>query len=215
VVWLLRDAPDEGEREIARAHGEWQAQRGQFAMQMQDLLSLTARCDLAIYRGELDVAQRLVDEVVPGLRRALLDRPPTSRMLLTSTLARLALARAAAAPAGSSERQAELVAARRQVRAVRKLPQPGAVPVVSLLEAGLAALAGERDAEIAALRAAVTGLDAFDTGLFSHAARRRLARLVGGDEGAALAVQADGWFAAQGVANPDRLTAMLAPGWPS
>ena len=33
------------------------------------------------------------------------------------------------------------------------------------------------------------------------------------DEGAALIAQADAWYAAQGVKDPARMTALLVPGW--
>jgi hypothetical protein len=50
--------------------------------------------------------------------------------------------------------------------------------------------------------------------LYAAAARRRLGRLIGGDAGKALLVEADTWMASQGIKNPARMTAMLAPGFP-
>jgi hypothetical protein len=43
------------------------------------------------------------------------------------------------------------------------------------------------------------------------AAQRRRGALLG-DEGAALVIEADAWFAAEGARDPARLAAMLAPG---
>jgi hypothetical protein len=47
------------------------------------------------------------------------------------------------------------------------------------------------------------------------AARRRLGRLVGGDEGATLVGAADAWMHAQDVRRPERMTAVLTPGFGS
>lgn len=65
------------------------------------------------------------------------------------------------------------------------------------------------------LRAAIAFFTAEETPLYAHPARRRLGRLLGGAEGAALVAESDAWMAAQGVRNPERLTAMVLPGWNS
>jgi hypothetical protein len=58
------------------------------------------------------------------------------------------------------------------------------------------------------------GFHAADLALFDAAARRRLGELLGGDEGAALVRKATTWMEAQGVVNPERITELLAPGFP-
>ncbi|MCU1282751.1 MAG: putative ATPase, partial [bacterium] len=73
-------------------------------------------------------------------------------------------------------------------------------------------LDGDVDGAIAELRRALPALEAIDLNLFGYGARRRLGQLVGGDEGAALVAAADGALARQGVARPDKLAAMIAPG---
>jgi len=45
------------------------------------------------------------------------------------------------------------------------------------------------------------------------AARRRLGSLLGGDEGARSIAAAESWMSAQGVKDPARMTAMIAPGF--
>jgi hypothetical protein len=44
-------------------------------------------------------------------------------------------------------------------------------------------------------------------------ARRRLGELKGGDEGRMLIDQVNSWMSTQSIRNPDRFTAMLAPGF--
>ena len=62
------------------------------------------------------------------------------------------------------------------------------------------------------LRQAIAALEAVETHAYAAAAKRRLGQLIGGAEGDALIAASDAWMQEQEVANPQRLTAMLAPG---
>jgi hypothetical protein len=86
-------------------------------------------------------------------------------------------------------------------------------PLAALVEAGVAHVAGDPTRARAQLETAIRGLEAADMMLYAQAARRRHGQLVGGSEGAAEVAQADAWMAAAGVRRPDRMAAMLAPGW--
>ena len=72
--------------------------------------------------------------------------------------------------------------------------------------------AGDTGRAVSNLRAAVVGFTAADMGLYAAVAKRRLAALVGGDEGAALAAQSEAFLKAQLVADGERMSGMLAPG---
>ncbi len=51
--------------------------------------------------------------------------------------------------------------------------------------------------------------------LHEAVARRRRGQVLGGTRGRELVESADAWMAAQKIKNPERLSAMLAPGdWP-
>ena len=52
-----------------------------------------------------------------------------------------------------------------------------------------------------------------DMALCVALARHRLGALLGGDEGRALIMQAEQWMASQGIARPDRVLALFAPGF--
>ncbi len=210
VAWLLRDAPDEAEREVTEAITSWSTQPGAF--QMQHLFALVSRCDLAIYRGEPAAALPLVEAARAPLKRSMLERAPSNGLLLRAALGRLAIACGAQAPAGSSARRRATAEARHLARALARSPQPGGRAATGLLLAGAAELEGDVDGAVAELRRTLAALEAVDMRLYAHAARRRLGQLVGGDEGAALIAATDSALAQQGVARPARLAAMIAPG---
>lgn len=63
-------------------------------------------------------------------------------------------------------------------------------------------------------RKATDDLWSADLGLYAAAARRRLGQLTDGAAGRDLIAAADEWMTSQGVKNPVRMTAMLAPGVP-
>ena len=51
--------------------------------------------------------------------------------------------------------------------------------------------------------------------LWHAVAKRRKGELAGGDEGDALLAAADVWLTGEGITNPERITAVFAPGFPS
>jgi hypothetical protein len=90
---------------------------------------------------------------------------------------------------------------------------PWADATARLLLAGLAAARGDRTDAAPLWEEAAGRLEAVDMALYAWAARRRLGELQGAD-GAALIAQADAWMAGQGIRNPARMAAMIAPGPP-
>jgi hypothetical protein len=79
--------------------------------------------------------------------------------------------------------------------------------------AGVHAGRGDDARAIQRLIAALTRFETAQLGAYAAAARRRYGQLLGGTEGAALVAAADTWLRAAGVADPARLTAVLAPGF--
>ena len=63
------------------------------------------------------------------------------------------------------------------------------------------------------LRDAIRACEECDMRLLAAAARRRLGEVMGGRDGRALVEQADAWMREQGIRNPNRMTAVLAPGF--
>jgi hypothetical protein len=120
--------------------------------------------------------------------------------------ASMAAAAALAAP-DARQRRALEDEARRLARSATKVPASSfpTAPTGALL----ACLDGDRDRAVAVLRRSVR----VPRGrLFTHLLRRRLGELLGGDEGAALIVEADAFLLAGGVIDPARFTAAWMPG---
>jgi hypothetical protein len=90
---------------------------------------------------------------------------------------------------------------------------PWGEALAHLIRAGVATGRGDRPEAITRLGAAMGGLEANDMRYPAAVARRRLGELTGGDEGRTLIDQVNSWMSAQNIRNPDRYTAMLAPGF--
>jgi hypothetical protein len=88
-------------------------------------------------------------------------------------------------------------------------------PVGLLLRAGAAAARGNREASVALLDEAARRFDLFEMRLHAAVARRRRGGLVGGDEGRTDVQRAEQWMALQGIADPEGISRMLAPGFRS
>ncbi|MFV8752011.1 serine/threonine-protein kinase PknK [Nannocystaceae bacterium ST9] len=102
---------------------------------------------------------------------------------------------------------------RQQLEVFRKDANRFAQPMADLLEAGVAALEGRRDAAIKLLDGAVRGFDAVDMALHRACARYALGELLGGSEGADMQALAIEWMRGQGVVEPRKLAASQALGF--
>ncbi|HSN24811.1 MAG TPA: AAA family ATPase, partial [Kofleriaceae bacterium] len=208
IAWLARVDPEAHEAELDAALASWGMPDGTY--QLQHLLAMCSRIDLALYRGRPDdVTARLPGEL-KAVRRAMLDRAPIQGILVYTSLARHALARAAAAPAGS--RRALLDEARRHVRTDRKLPIPLGAHSAQMFDGVIAELDADDATAVASYRACLPKLESCDTHLFANAVRARLGALVGGDEGGELVATSRAWLEGEGVRDPDAVLQMLLPG---
>ncbi|HMG55493.1 MAG TPA: hypothetical protein VK601_18475, partial [Kofleriaceae bacterium] len=210
IAWLARFEPDAIEAELDAALGSWTVSGGTY--QLQHLLALASRLDLALYRRRPeDVTPRIAAEW-KLIRRSLVDRPPLQGLLLRGALLRHALACANHAAPGSSRRREALAEARGHLQHFPRRAVPVVLHCAKLFE-GLIAEAEHRPEDAIALyRVALPGLDQHDTHLFAHAARHRLGGLIGGGEGAALRAEARTWLDGEGVREPGTMLDMLLPG---
>lgn len=208
AFWLLRGDPDAALREVEAAMGTW----SRAGFHLQHYFDLVARAQILLYRGEGEAALQLIVERQPALERSLVLRIQLVRLFLAFLRGSAALqaARAASAAGASSSRLTEALRAASRIEGER---MPWATPLALLLRAGAAGIRGEIAEALALLERAADGFDAADTVLYAAAARRRAGALHGGDEGAVLVAQVGQWMRQQGVADPDRLCAMLVPGF--
>jgi len=209
TAWLARLEPDEIEEEVCTALASWTTADG--AYQVQHLLALCSRVDLALYRGRPEEVTGLIAAERGPMRRSMVDRPPMQALLLRSTLGRHALACAVAAPPGSTRRREALAEARKIAKKVRSLPLPLMPPCAMMLEGAAADIEGNDAEAVRLYRAALPVLEDHDTLLFARAIRDRLGRLVGGDEGAQLRADTRAWLEREGVREPDTMLSMLLP----
>ncbi|MBI3838184.1 MAG: hypothetical protein HY288_09670 [Planctomycetia bacterium] len=171
---------------------------------------LYSHAQIDLYSGDGSAGLKRLACEWPLLRNAFLLRVQQVRILMRHLRARCALATAASASEASSMMR---MAARDASRLSKENARWAAAFGISI-RAALAYLNGGTDAARQLLAEAVSEFEAVDMNLYAAAGRRRLGQLVDGAEGRALIEQADAWMAGQGIRNPERMTAMLAPGFP-
>ncbi len=206
LVWIARDQPERGLRQVEEGLATWLPAQSSYLV--QHFYALHSRCEIDLYRGEIADAQARFGEQLPALERSLLLRVPLVAVEVHHLQARILLAGADGATAGRA------ATVRRLARKMAGSGLPVATGLAALVRAGAARCDGRTDEAAAELRTAIAALDPHQTGLLVAAARRRLGQTLGGSEGAALVAEADAWMTGHGVASPERLTAMLVPGWP-
>jgi serine/threonine protein kinase len=207
VAWLAADDPKGARQEIEEGLSRWQ--QGRF-----DYLQLWVRgaqTDISLYSGEPPAASEPVGKRWRAFARALDRFVQTGYIQGLDTRARRRLG-AAAHSTNAGERNALVQGAERHARAILRQGTRWGDPLALLLRAGAAATRGEGDRAVRLLESAEEGFAAAEMALHTAAARRRRGELIGGDAGRSLVTSADSWMSGQSIKNPERMTAMLAPG---
>ena len=209
VLGLAADQPMEARREGAQAAREWSSEG--FHLQHYHF-EIFADGQISLYLGEAEAAHRRISKLWPELRASMLTRIQHLRLEALHVRARCALAAASTARGGA--RAGWLRAVERDRQRIAREHAPWSRGWVDLLAAGIAAVRGDRETAAALARAAARRCEAAGMDLYVAAARRCLGELLHGDEGHRLIADADAWMASQGIRNPRRMTAVLAPGFP-
>jgi hypothetical protein len=205
VAHLNLHGADVTRRMIREATESWSSDR----YYLRDYYAFLAETQVDLYDGQAAAAHRRVAANWRGLNRSLLLMIPSVRIEADHLRARAALAAAARRP---SDRGALLSEAKRHVRRLSRQGAPWARALAMPLAAAVALQREDRVRAVELLRAGVEALEGQRMRLFAAAARWRLGALVGGDEGSAYRAEAERFFVEQGVREPDRMVAMLAPG---
>lgn len=204
VVHLSADDPARA-REVVRETIERWSQQGFHAPHYIDLYVQT---EIDLYSGDVMGAYRRITDGWIHLRRSLILTVQFAVIEAGHLRARAALAAAAASP----DNRALLKSAERDAAILEREKMPWADPLANMIRAGVASIRGDRNAVLNLLATAETGCHGADMALCAAVARRRRGQLLGGEEGRALVEAAEAWMRNQGIANPERMTGILAPG---
>jgi serine/threonine protein kinase len=205
-VHLAEDEPERARRELRQVIDEWSQQ----GFHVQHMNRLFDEVQIDLYQGEGIAAWERVTAQWPALARSYLLRVQQVRIFLLHLRARAALAAATAV----AEPGPLLSAAERDARLLRRERIAWAEALAQLVRAGVAMGRHDAGGSRQLLEEVVGRLEAAGLRLHAAAARRRLGEQVGGKEGQRLVEQADAWMKGQKVRGPNRMTALLVPGFP-
>jgi hypothetical protein len=104
--------------------------------------------------------------------------------------------------------------ARDEIRRIEREKMAWSDPLALLMSAAVAYLEGHAVLAERRLALAAQGFDLQGMKSYAAVARRRHGALLGGDRGRELMRQADDWMAAHGIRNAERMTRLIAPGFP-
>jgi hypothetical protein len=206
MVWLAADDTAEARARARDVLKRWSRER----FHVEHWWALLAECQVDLYEGDGPAAVRRLEEQWPRLARSLLLHVQLTQLEARHLRARAALC--AASAGGEVERW--LRSAESDARGIRAHGMPWSAPLADLVHAAAACLRGDRAGASLRLERAQSALDAVGMALYAVAVRYRRGELLGGDAGARLVAEAHEWLRARGAAQPARLVAMLAPGFP-
>jgi serine/threonine protein kinase len=207
VVRLADDDLEGGQAELAEVARLWSHQ----GYHIQHHNRTLARCLFSLYRSENTETWDLLESLRSTYARSLLLRVQTIRIELERFRARGAIAASCVVhDSGRLLREAEKAALSLDRERV-----PVATAHALSIRAQIAATAGAVAQARVLFERAIRAFEELGMSLFAAAARRRLGRLVGGDEGNTLVTGADEWMKSQGIRNPPRMAALyIAPDRP-
>jgi eukaryotic-like serine/threonine-protein kinase len=207
LAWLADDDVAQARERSREALARWSQKK----FHVEHWWGLLGDRQADLYAGEADLALQRIDEQWPALSGSLLLLVQLTSLEALHLRARAALA---ASTLAGSDRKSLCRRAEADASKIAKEKMAWSDPLCALLRAGIANVLGELDTAVHNLEVATAGLEAADMALYGAAAHYRAGQLDGGDRGSALMSAAVGWFERQGVANPKRMIAMLAPGFP-
>jgi hypothetical protein len=199
------DEPDRTMREVELAERGWTMK----GFLMQHYYFLEARTMIDLYRGAGRSAWERVEGMWPRVKGSLVLRAQLGRSELYTSRVRAALA---AAHAGTDPDRL-LALADKDARRILKEGNPFTGGLARQLLSGVESMRGQEEEAVIHLRGSITDFTAAGMPMHVAVSRMRLGKLVGGDEGKRLLAEADDWMQSEGVVKPERVAAMIAPGF--
>jgi eukaryotic-like serine/threonine-protein kinase len=204
IVWLALDDPDTALRINQTVIDRWSSER----FQSQHLFELLASSQIDLYLGRPTDAWQRAMKSWPAMVHSKILRVQFAYIEVLHMRARVGLAVARTTGDRTVLRQVE-----RDATEIFRMKMAWALPLAQSIRAGLRALDGDLNASRELLEASVRNFEKVEMALYAAAARRRLGKLIGGDEGAALVAEADAWLRGQLVKVPERMVDVLVPGF--
>lgn len=181
---------------------------------VEHLIETHNQVEIALYLGKGREAMALIRQRWPALVESLLLRVQPFRIQMRSLRARAALCTALEENSGLDRRRL-LRLATIDSRAINREGAVWGHAFAELIQGGIESLLGRREKAIATFQRAETLARRAGMLLHEAAARRSQGSLAGGDAGRELLASADHGMTSEGIANPERLSAVIAPGVPS
>ena len=205
ILALAADDPDGARRQVREAIALWSHR----AYLVQHWQVMRTEADIELYVGEPARAYERVARDAQALRKSFLLQGQFTRAFTADVRGRVAIASGERAPA---QQDARLGEARRMARQLERERMPYATLLASILRAGVASVAGQRDRAAECLRATIDRASETDMALHGLAAKYQLGMLTGGDSGDDLVRAAADAMQAQGIRDPGRFADVIAPG---
>ncbi len=207
VAWLFADDPGGAQDRFRETIGKWTLQGFHF----QHYVSLLAQVQVDLYTGDVEAAWGFIDRRWPELKRSMLLRIQQLRIEVRDLRGRAALAVAAR---DTVDAAARIKSARHDAKKILDEKTTWGAPFAHLILGGASAVEGDLDAAASFTKEAMNEFEFAGIQGHAAAARRPYGQLTGGDGGQQAVEGADAWMASEGIVNPARVTAMLAPGFP-
>jgi serine/threonine protein kinase len=208
-VALFRDDPETARANAIAGMAGW----SQRTIMVQHYFEVLTHVQIDLYTGDADAALARIDAAWRGLDGAFLFR---IQHLRVGALHLRAFARLAVATGGpDADRESMLRSAERDVAKVERERMASYDALSLAIRGAIAAARGDRADALRCLEGAARGLEAEGLALWAAVVRRHHGVLVGGEEGASLVRDADDFMIGQSIVRPDRIAAMMLPGFPS
>ena len=206
LLWLADDDPIGARRELNAVVGKW----SQEGYHIQHVTSEIARTQIDLYEGQALTARKRLIACWPALKGSLLLHGlEVVRIVMIALRARTTLAVASR----DAEPEQLLREAERDAWLLERAKVTWSKALAKPILAAIAANRGDNQLAATLLDAAATACDSVNMRLVAMAARRRLGRLIGNDQGRTLVAAADDFMKEQGIQNSVRMTNMLVPGF--
>jgi serine/threonine protein kinase len=203
IALVLAGKPDEARRILATAQAEWNPGRYLFG----DVWACFARVHILLHERDPEAAVALVEDTLAQMKRTFLDQSAMARHNAEEHLSRSLLVLALERDDARAARRARKLAAK--LRAANNDVLTGQMAIV---DAGLASMAGDRDAALEFWSEAGTRFEAHGgQGHVAAISARKAAVLGDTPEGRTLAARAQSYFEREGIEDRDGFLRTLAP----